>query len=214
MKLKCNVLMANRQSFAEDTERQSACLPDPDSVDVDTGYVAYCKVLLGAARKNHPPWFNVNYIRGWDEECSHLLHVHQQASSREEVDESATALLQKLDATRRSRWTEVVESIDFTHSRRKAWRTINQLTGRTPSVPKFAPTANAIVSQLLKNGCFPSADKDFAHTTSQPTGNNILEIWLRWWSGHHDASNNMGQLLRTISPQVCSNSKCHGVPTP
>ena len=82
------------------------------------------------------------------------------------MDESATALLQKLDATRRSRWTEVVESIDFTHSSRKAWRTINQLTGRTPSVPKCPITANAIASQLLRNGCFPGADKNFARSIS------------------------------------------------
>lgn len=161
-----NFRKANWQSFTEETEKASFCLPDPDNADVDAGYAAYCRVLLGAARKTIPRGFNTNYIPGWDGECSHLLHVHQQASSREEVEESATVLLQKLDATRRSRWIEVVQSIDFTHSSRKAWRTINQLTGRTPSTSRCPITANAIASQLLKNSCFPDADKNFARTIS------------------------------------------------
>ncbi|KAI4818682.1 hypothetical protein KUCAC02_003984 [Chaenocephalus aceratus] len=88
-------------------------------------------------------------------------------SSREEVDVTAAALLKKLDITRRARWTEVVESIDFTHSSRKAWQTINQLTGRNTTPHSCPVTANAIASQLLKNGRFPDADKAFARLTSR-----------------------------------------------
>ena len=83
------------------------------------------------------------------------------------MDVTATALLQKLDATRKARWTEVVESVDFTHSSRKAWQTINQLTGRKTTPPTCPVTADAIASQLLKNGQFPGADKSFARLTSR-----------------------------------------------
>ena len=109
---------------------------------------------------------HMHYIPGWDEECDHLLRAHQQAGSRAEVDATATALLEKLDATRRARWTEVVESMDFTHSSRKAWQTINQLSGRSTVPPKCPVTANAIAAQLLTNGRFPGADKGFARLTS------------------------------------------------
>ena len=79
---------------------------------------------------------------------------------------TATALMEKLDTTRKARCTEVVESIDFTHSSRKAWQTINQLTGRNTKPSRCPVTANAIASQLLKNGRFPDADKEFARLTS------------------------------------------------
>ena len=82
---------------------------------MDGAYSAYCNALLRAAKKAIPRGFNESYIPGLDDECCHLLHDHLQASSREEVDMTATALLQKLDATRKARWTEVVESVDFTH---------------------------------------------------------------------------------------------------
>ncbi|KAI4804790.1 hypothetical protein KUCAC02_026405, partial [Chaenocephalus aceratus] len=162
-----NFRKANWESYAEETERMSAGLPDPGTADLDTAYAAYCQVLLGAAKKSIPRGYNRNYIPGWDEECSHLLCDHQRASSREEVDVTAAALLKKLDITRRARWTEVVESIDFTHSSRKAWQTINQLTGRNTTPHSCPVTANAIASQLLKNGRFPDADKAFARLTSR-----------------------------------------------
>ncbi|KAI4829269.1 hypothetical protein KUCAC02_023323 [Chaenocephalus aceratus] len=160
-----NFRKANWESYAEETERRSAGLPDP--ADLDAAYAAYCQVLLGAAKKSIPRGYNRNYIPDWDEECSHFLCDHQRASSREEVDVTAAALLKKLDITRRARWTEVVESIDFTHSSRKAWQTINQLTGRNTTPHSCPVTANAIASQLLKNGRFPDADKAFARLTSR-----------------------------------------------
>ncbi|KAL7857706.1 hypothetical protein AOLI_G00178080 [Acnodon oligacanthus] len=119
----------NWQFFMAEMERRSAGLPDPEVADVDVAYAAYCKVILRAAKHNIPRDYNKNYIPGWDEECSCLLCQCQQASSRDEMEATATTLLQKLDDTQRTRWTEVVEYIDFTHSSRKAWQTINLLLG-------------------------------------------------------------------------------------
>ena len=112
--------------------------------------------------------FNKHYIPGWDNSCNHLLREHQQATTKEDIDTTATALLHfKLDEVRRARWTEVVESVDFTHSSRKAWQTINKLTGRSTAHSRCPVTANAIASQLLNNGRFPDADRDFARWTSR-----------------------------------------------
>ena len=64
-----------------------------------------------------------------------------------------TGLLHKLDEVRRARWTEVVESVDFTHSSCKAaWQTINKLTGSSTMHSRCPVTANAIASQVLNNG--------------------------------------------------------------
>ena len=84
--------------------------------------------------------------------------------TKEDID--TTALLHKLDEVRRARWTEVVESVDFTHSSRKAWQTINKLIGRGATHSRCPVTANAIASQLLNNGRFPNADRDLARWTS------------------------------------------------
>ncbi|CAL8261346.1 unnamed protein product [Merluccius merluccius] len=59
--------------------------------------------VKSSAKHNIPRGYNKNYIPGWDEECSCLLRQHQQASSRDEMDATATTLLHKLDHTRRTR---------------------------------------------------------------------------------------------------------------
>ena len=124
-------------------------------------------MLICAAKKSIPRGFNKHYIPGWDNSCNHLLREHQQATTKEDIDTTATALLHKLDEVRRARWSEVVESVDFTHSSRKAWQTINKLTGRSTTHPRCTVTANVIASQLLNNGRFPDADRDFARWTSR-----------------------------------------------
>ena len=124
-------------------------------------------MLICAAKKSTPHCFNKQYIPGWDDNCNHLLYEHQQATTKEDIDTTATALLQKLDEVCRARWTEVVESVDFTHSSHKAWQTIHKLTGRSTTHYRCPVTANAIAAQLLNNGRFPDADRDFARWTSR-----------------------------------------------
>ena len=83
-------------------------------------------------------------------------------------------MIKRLDEKRQERWIETVESIDFTHSSRKAWRTVNRLTGRTASKPDKCPVgANAIASQLLQNGRFTNPDPDF----SRQVGKVVAELW-------------------------------------
>jgi len=44
-----------------------------------------------------------------------------------DCDRAATSLLSQLQQKKQERWEEAVNSIDFSHSNRKAWRTINKL---------------------------------------------------------------------------------------
>ena len=60
-----------------------------------------------------------------------------------------------------------MDSVDFTHSSRKAWQTINKMTGRSTTHYRCPVTANAIASQLLNDGRFPDADRYFARWTSR-----------------------------------------------
>ena len=68
-------------------------------------------------------------------------------------DRVALPLLSGLERKKQERWEEAVNSIDFSHSSRKAWSTINKLTGRSGRSSHLCPVlANSIASQLVKNG--------------------------------------------------------------
>ena len=162
-----NFRKAKWELFAAETERRTPGLPNPQADDADATCTAYCNMLICAAKKSIPRGFNKDYILGWDDSCNHLLRGHQQATTKEDIDTTGTALLHKLDEIRRARWTEVVESVDFTHSSRKAWQTINKLTCRSTTHSRCPVTANAIASQLLNNGRFPDADRHFARWMSR-----------------------------------------------
>ena len=52
---------------------------------------------------------------------------------------AAAALLAKLDRKRRDRWSKAIWSIEFSHSSRKAWSILNNLTGRSRHSPRHVP---------------------------------------------------------------------------
>ena len=92
---------------------------------------------------------------------------------------AAAALLAKLDRKRRDRWSETVRSIDFSHSSRKAWSILNNLTGRSRHSSCHCPvSADAIASQLVRNGKYEAvvrkSDLDFWRATT-PDAVNISD---------------------------------------
>ena len=133
-----NFRKANWELFTAEIERRTPGLPNPQADDADAKHTA---IATCAAKKSIPRGFNKHYIPGWDDSCNQLLRENQQATTKEDIDTTATTLLHKLDEVRRARWTEVVESVDFTHSSRKAWQTIKKLTGRNTTHSRCPVTA-------------------------------------------------------------------------
>ena len=87
---------------------------------------------------------------------------------------AATALLAKLDRKRRDRWSKPVRSIDFSHSSRKAWSILNNVTGRSPHSPRLCPvSANAIASQLVRNGKYEAVDRKSSRLVFQ----EVSDLW-------------------------------------
>ena len=125
-----NFRKANWTDFKKEVETVAATLPLPTPTNLNEAYGAYCKMLLNSASKHIPRGRREAYIPCWDEECEDLLLAHKNANSNEERDTAASDLHNRLNEQRRERWTDMVESIDFTHSSRRAWHTINKLTGR------------------------------------------------------------------------------------
>jgi len=88
----------------------------------------------------------------WDKECETLYRSFIRAPVGTASDRAASSQLSRLQQ-KQDRWEEAVNSIDFSHSSRKALRTVNKLTGRSGFSSRLCPvSANSIASQLVKNG--------------------------------------------------------------
>jgi len=88
----------------------------------------------------------------WDKECETLYHSFIRHPVETASDRATSSQLFRLQQ-KRERWEEAVNSINFSHSSRKAWRTINKLTDRSGLSSRICPvSANSIASQLVKNG--------------------------------------------------------------
>ena len=85
---------------------------------------------------------------------------------------AASALLSRLDRKRRDRWSEAVQTIDFSHSSCKAWSILNNLTGRSRRSSRHcAVSANAIASALVSNGKYEDIDRKSSRLVSQEVSN-------------------------------------------
>ena len=146
-KAKCSHYIALTNKFAK------TLLP-PDSLDVDAAYQDFCNTIKKAAKKTIPRGYQNNYNLCWDAECKSLYKTFLKSPQGDDSSLAATALLAiaKLDRKQRDRWFEAVRSIDFSHCR-KAWSILNNLTDRSRHSPRHCPvSADAIASQLVRNG--------------------------------------------------------------
>ena len=142
------------------TNKFAKTLLSPDSLDVDAAYQDFCNTIKKAAKKTIPRGYRNNYIPCWDAECKSLYKTFLQSPQGNESSLAATALLAKLDRKRRDRWSEAVRSIDFSHSSRKAWSTLNNLTGKSRHSPRLCPvSSDVIASQLVRNGKYEAIDR-------------------------------------------------------
>ena len=115
-----------------------------------------------------------NYIPFWDAECKSFNKIFLQTPQGDDSSLAATALLAKLDRKRRDRWSKAVRSIDFSHSSRKAWSILNNLTGRSRHSPRHRlVSANAIASQLVRNGKYEAVDRK----SSRLVFEKVSDLW-------------------------------------
>ena len=94
----------------------------------------------------------------WDEECEEALASYNEASPADKPSRS-DELMALLGQKRRKRWNETISTVDFTHSSRKAWQTINRLTGRSNKKKNCPVDANKIASVLVKNGTWSNRSR-------------------------------------------------------
>ena len=169
----------------------------PDSLDVDVAYQDFCNTIKKTAKKIIPRGYQNNYISYWDAECESFYKTFLQSSQGDESSLAATALLAKLDRKRRDRWSEAVWSIDFSHSSRKAWSILNNLTGRSQHSPHHCLiSVNAIASQLVRNGKYETVD----HKSSRLVFQEVSDLWRATTPDPVNTSDNFSQRIYCCPP--------------
>ena len=169
-----NFRKANWELYSLTTDKLAQDLPPPDAICVDEAYQGFCNTIFAAAKRSIPRGRRNNYRPCWDRECEHLYQTFLQAPQGGASSTAASALLSRLDEKRRERWSEAVNTIDFTHSSRLAWNTINNLTGRSRQSRRLCPiSANSIASQLVQNGVYKTKDRESARLVSK----EVSELW-------------------------------------
>ena len=102
-----------------------------------------------------------NHIPCWDAASENLYRTFLQSLEGSDSNEAATALLLRLNKKRRDGWSEAVQTIGFSHSGPIAWSILNKLTDRSRRSPRHcAVSANAIASQLIRNGRYEGFDRE------------------------------------------------------
>ena len=149
-------------------------LPSPENGCTEEAYQAFCNAIFAAAKNSIPRGRRNNYRPCWDKECENLYQAFLQAPQGEAASVAASALHNHLDERRRQRWSEAVNTIDFTHSSRLAWNTINNLSGRSRQTHRPCPiSANTIASQLVRNGVYRTKDQKSARLVSK----EVADLW-------------------------------------
>ena len=172
------------------TNKFAKTLLPPDSLDVDAAYQDFCNTIKKAAKKTIPRGYRNNYISCWDAEYEFLYKTFLQSPQGNDSSLAATALLAKLDRKRRDRWSEAVRSIDFSHSSRKAWSILNNLTGRSRHSPRHCPvSADAIASQLVRNGKYEAVDRKSSRLVFQ----EVSDLWRATTPDAVNISDNFSQ---------------------
>ena len=130
-----------------------------------------------------------------------------QSSQGDDSSLAATALLSKLGRKRRDRWSEAVPSIDFSHSSRKAWSILNNLTGRSRHSPRHClVSADAIASQLVRNGKYEAVDRKSSRLVSQ----EVSDLWRATTPDAVNISDNFSQREFTAALQHLKPGKAPG----
>jgi len=146
-----NFHKADRKCFCLLTDESIERLPPPDTSNIERAYQNFCESLLSAVKQCMPHGRRKNYVPRCGKECEILYRSFTRAVVGTDSDRAASPLLFWFGKKKQEHWEEAVNSIDFSHSSRKAWRTINKLTGRSGrSFLQCSVSANSITSQLVR----------------------------------------------------------------
>ena len=120
-------------------------------------YEKFVNLVRRSSNKNIPRGCRTSYVCGLYDQSKDMYEDYQRRFAEDPFNEDTVrvgdALLDEISEAQRSKWKVKIESTDFTHSSRKAWKTINKLTkDYTEPRQQCKVTADQVAYQLLQNG--------------------------------------------------------------
>jgi len=122
-----NFRKSGRKRFDLLTGKSVVSLPPPDTSNIEKAYQELCESLLFAAEQCVFLSRRKNYVPCCDNQRETLYRSFLRAPMWTDSDKGAASLLSQLDDKKQERWEEAVNSIDASHSNRKAWCAIDKL---------------------------------------------------------------------------------------
>ena len=126
-------------------------VPTPDN------YGSFVDLVKKASRRNIPRGCRTSYIYGLTDESEELYEEYKMQFENDpfnsETTETGNRLSDEISEVLQKKWQTLNESTDFTHSSRKAWKTINKLSKDYKQLQQQCKvTADQMAHQLLLNG--------------------------------------------------------------
>ena len=169
-----NFHKADWKRFCLRTGESIERLPPPDTPDIERACQDFCESLLSVAKQCIPRGRRKNYVPCWDKDCETLYRSFIRAPAGTDFDSAASSLLSRLGQKKQERWEEAVNSINFSHSSRKVWRTINKFSGSSGRSCHQCPvSANSTATQLVKNGAHRTGDREFTRLVNK----DLSDLW-------------------------------------
>lgn len=142
-KNKWNFSKANWEKFSQIVDRTIQRIPA-----LPSNYDKFVSLINAAAKKSIPRGHREAYVPGLSTESKELYEEFKVSGNVE----AGTRLLKNLDENRTKKWEEKMESLSFSKSSRKAWNTLNRLSGKSNRKKKIYPvTPNQIATKMMEN---------------------------------------------------------------
>lgn len=147
-----NLKKADWEGYEKFIDRDiTKIMPTPDN------YGTFVDLVKEASRNNIPRGCHTSYICGLNDESKELYEIYKSQFEDDPFDtettETGNKLANVIAEAQQQKWQDMIEATDFTHSCRKAWKTIDKLTIDYTKPPRQCEvTANQVAHQLLLNG--------------------------------------------------------------
>ena len=136
-----NFSKANWQRFKSEVDKLLRFVP----ANVDN-YNRFVGIIKGAAKRTIPRGFRKTYIPCWSNELENLYKDYQV----EPKTETADRILNSLNNSRKKKWSELVENMNFTHSSRSSWSLLKKLGETNHQNQQTSEiSANSVASHLV-----------------------------------------------------------------
>ena len=165
---------ANWSYYIALTNNFAKTLLPPDLLNVDAAFQDFVTSLRKLSKRLSHAVIETTIFRVGIPSKS-LYRTFLQSPYKDNLSLAAAALFAKLNRKWKDWWSEAVQSIDFSHSSRKTWSILNNITGKSGNSPLHCSvSADAIEYQLFKNWRYEAVDCKSSWLVSQ----EVSDLWI------------------------------------